>query len=68
MYDNKRIYRIVDGYLEGLNVQVVGNFLQNTSEKLLVFSTLIKQGDEILLTHLPNAINGLKVESGNQAK
>ncbi len=68
MYDNKRIYRIVNGYLEGLNVQIVGNFLQNSSEKLLVFSPLIKQGDELLLTHLPNAINGLKVESGNQAK
>ncbi|MCK4840514.1 MAG: biotin/lipoyl-binding protein [Methylococcales bacterium] len=61
LYDNNRIYRIVNHRLELVLVQTVGNYIENNTEKLLVFSEQLQQGDEILITHLPNAINGLKV-------
>ena len=66
LYDNKRIYRIVNHQLEGINVQIAGNYLNNGVDNLLVSSPQIKQGDKILITHLPNAINGLRVETNVQ--
>ncbi len=68
LYDNNRIYRIVDQRLETIIVQVVGTYLDqlnNNSEKLLVFSPHLDKGDEILVTHLANAMKGLKVDTGN---
>ena len=62
IYDNNRIYRIVDNYLQRVKVQVVGNYLDENNEKLLVYSDEIQPGDKILITHLPNAMMGLKVE------
>ncbi len=62
IYDNNRIYRIVDNYLQRVKVQVVGNYLDENNEKLLVYSDEIQSGDKILITHLPNAMMGLKVE------
>lgn len=68
IYDNQRIYRIVNSRLEGLNVQLAGNYLAvDKSEKILVLSPQLQSGDEILVTHLPNAINGLKVETYQQS-
>jgi hypothetical protein len=62
VYDNSRIYRIINHRLQGINIQISGNYLDDNSEKLLVYSPKISSGDIILVTHLPNAINGLKVE------
>ena len=62
IYDNNRVYRIVDNYLQRVKVQVVGNYLDENNEKLLVYSDEIQSGDKILITHLPNAMMGLKVE------
>jgi len=66
IYDNNRIYRVVDKHLQMINVQIAGNYLDDQgTEKLLIFSSQIKSGNEILVTHLPNAISGLKVETGH---
>ncbi len=62
IYDNNRVYRVVDNYLQRVKVQVVGNYLDENNEKLLVYSDEIQPGDKILITHLPNAMMGLKVE------
>ncbi len=62
IYDNNRVYRVVDNYLQRVTVQVVGNYLDENNEKLLVYSDEIQLGDKILITHLPNAMMGLKVE------
>lgn len=66
LYDNNRIYRITDQRLETITVQVAGSFLDQLEnrEKLLVFSPQLQQGDEILVTHLANAMKGLKVDTG----
>ena len=66
LYDNNRVYHVVNNLLQVVNVEVAGNFLKNESEQLLIFSPQLQQGDEILITHLPNAINGLKVEPINK--
>ncbi len=65
LYDNNLIYRVKNNRLESVKAKVVGNYIKNQQEKLLVFSTKIQQGDEIMITHLPNAISGLKVELSN---
>ena len=62
IYDNNRVYRVVDNYLQRVKVQVVGNYLDENNEKLLVYSDEVQPGDKILITHLPNAMMGLKVE------
>jgi RND family efflux transporter MFP subunit len=66
LYDNNRIYRVVKNRLQAIIVQIVGNYLEGDTEKLLVFSHKIHKGDELLITHLPNAINGLKVKSAHK--
>jgi len=66
LFDNNRIYRVIKNRLQVVSVQVVGNYLDDHTEKLLVFDDQIHQGDEILITHLPNAINGLKVKSAHK--
>jgi len=63
LYDNNRIYRVVNNRLETINILIAGSYSVNENEQVLVFSPQLHQGDEILITHLPNAINGLKVES-----
>lgn len=68
MYGYDRLYKIVAGRLLPVKVETVGEYqfdapLENTPEKmLLVRSTELKAGDQILVTHLPNAFSGLKVE------
>lgn len=62
IYDNQRIYRVVNNRLEGLDVQILGDYSDDNNEKLLVFSPKLQAGDKILSTYLPNVINGLKVD------
>lgn len=62
VYDNQRIYRINNNRLQGIAVKIVGSYVENQREKLLVFSPQIQAGDRILGTYLPHAIEGLKVD------
>lgn len=62
LYDNNRIYRVINNRLEKINIQVMGNYSDSTGEKVLISSSQLSPGDDIMLTHLPNAINGLKVK------
>ena len=65
LYGGRQIYRIEGGRLKALDVEVLGDaggrFGQSVP-RLLVKSPLLKQGDVLLATHLPNAVSGLKVE------
>lgn len=61
LYNNNTIYRIVDNRLDSVKVTIAGDFFANNQEKLLIFSPKIQAGDRIMITHLPNAIKGLKV-------
>ena len=63
--------------MESVKIMPMGNFEdQNfafedseseTAKSLFLFkSDVIQSGDEIIITHLPNALNGLKVEPLNK--
>ncbi len=63
LYDNNFIYRIQNDRLASLSVTIAGHVYQNNEEQLLVSSPELQSGDLILITHLPNAINGMKVQT-----
>ncbi len=62
LYGNDRIYRINDEErLETLLIEQAGTIFHEGVEKLLVRSVELRDGDRIVSTHLPNAVQGLKV-------
>jgi len=66
IYGNSRIYLMEEGRLQGLDVETVGQYsLANGKGKLLVTSPDLNDGDNIVVTHLPNAVTGLKVKTEN---
>ena len=65
IYGNSRLYLLRDNRLQGVDVEPVGQYSdQEGTALLLVKSTKINTDDEIVITHLPNAVSGLKVRSG----
>lgn len=62
IYGNSRIYLVVDDRLEALDVETVGQSRgADGSARVLIRSDRIAPGDRIAITHLPNAVTGLKV-------
>jgi multidrug efflux pump subunit AcrA (membrane-fusion protein) len=63
IYGNDRIFLLRDGRMSALSVESVGQLEDSDRQSwLLVRSSLIQKGDEIVSTHLPNAVDGLKVK------
>jgi len=63
IYGNSRIYRIVDDRLQAIDVRSVGQTrAANDDVQVLIRSDRLAPGDLIAVTHLPNAVEGLKVE------
>ncbi len=63
VYGGGRLYRVEDGRLAGLDVEVVGSRDgRGEASRLLIRSPRLQAGDQIVTTHLPNAVDGLKVE------
>ncbi len=65
LFGGRQVYRIEAGRLRALDVEVLGDAGGEPSQgpaSLLVKSPQLKQGDPLLVTHLPNAVSGLKVE------
>ncbi len=62
IYENNRIYRIVNQRLQALTINIVGDYPDANNHRVIIRHPELKSGDQILLTHLPNAISGLKVE------
>jgi multidrug efflux pump subunit AcrA (membrane-fusion protein) len=61
LYGGDRIYLLEDGRLRGVRVQALGSYVDgDREEQLLVTSDQISDGDTIVVTHLPNAITGLR--------
>ena len=63
LYGSRRIYRIVDGRLQSLTVEPLGDYPHDGRSWLLVHSPELRPGDRILITHLPNAADGLAVKA-----
>ena len=62
LYGSNRIYTVVEGRLNAVTVELRGYIQAEQGERLLVSSNELAEGDAIVVTQLPNAINGLKVK------
>lgn len=68
LYGNDTLYQVLDGRLQRIEVQRVGETLNEQGERrVLVRSPKLSGGMEIVTTHLPNAVQGLKVDTGAAA-
>jgi multidrug efflux pump subunit AcrA (membrane-fusion protein) len=64
VYGGDRVYKLVDGRLQGVQVESLGGVNDgNGGERLLVRSSELTSGDRVVVTHMPNAVNGLRVEA-----
>ena len=63
IYGNSRIYVVVEERLQAIEVSSIGQTRDASGQVLvLIRSDAIKPGDQISVTHLPNAVSGLKVK------
>lgn len=65
VYDLARVFRVVDGRLESVTIEQLGDYRPVGGEgvSLLIRSEQLRDGDQIVLTQLPNAVTGLKVQT-----
>ncbi len=64
VYGGNRIYKLVAGRMKGVQVESLGNFYdEQGNEQLLVRSPELTAGEQLVVTHLPNAIDGLSAEA-----
>jgi len=62
IYGNSRIYRVEEDRLQAIDVVSIGQARRNEQVQVLIRSDAIADGDRIAVTHLPNAVSGLKVK------
>lgn len=66
LYGRDKVYKLEAGRMRSIRVDNLGDFVDgNGATLLLVSSPALGAGDRIITTHLPNAVNGLRVESRN---
>jgi HlyD family secretion protein len=63
VYGGDRVYVMEAGVLRGHPVEPVGEYAAADGERLLVKAPSVTAGDQLVLTHLPNAVEGLKIEA-----
>ena len=64
VYGNNRIYTLEDGRMRTVSVRILGNTLnEQGQERALVQAEGLKSGAQLVVTHLPNAIDGLRAEA-----
>ena len=64
VYGGDRLYKLVDGRMVGVTVDSLGGRVDDDgNEQLLVHSPNLRDGDLIVTTHMPNAMDGLRVET-----
>lgn len=67
LYGRDRLYRIVDGRMQMVAVERVGERVREDGKtEVIVRSDLLQEGDEIIITKLSNAVDGLLVEASNR--
>lgn len=62
IYGNNRVFVLREGRMVAIDVESLGQYNSAEGNNLLVRSDKIKDGDLIISTHLPNAVDGLKVK------
>ncbi len=64
LYGSDRAYKVVNGEMQGITLIRLGDVLATDGVMwALVKSSALSDGDLLITTHLPNAVNGLAVES-----
>ncbi len=61
LYADDKVYLLRDGRLHGLRVEVLGE--AERPGRLLISAAGLAAGDVLVTTHLPNAVEGLRVEA-----
>lgn len=67
IYGTNRIYRVENERLVAVQVEKMGNQFKEGKQFVLVQSDELKAGDQVIITQLPHAVTGLKVEIRNPA-
>ncbi len=63
LYDERRVFRVADGRMRSVSVRPVGFRVDEDGRQWrLIEGQQLKDGERIVVTHLPNASDGLKVE------
>ena len=63
VYGGNRLYKLEDGRMVGVRVESLGGRVDaDGAERLLVHSPELRDGDLVVVTHMPNAMDGLRVE------
>lgn len=63
LYGRDRVYRVVDGRMQGLTVERLGQVTDlDGSTRALIHHPDLQDGDILVATRLPNAVDGLRVE------
>ncbi|MDX1593942.1 MAG: HlyD family efflux transporter periplasmic adaptor subunit [Gammaproteobacteria bacterium] len=62
LYGNGRIYLLRDGRMAGVDVELLGPAAGDEDALALVRDERLAAGDRVIVTHLPNAVDGLPVE------
>ncbi|KXX63319.1 biotin/lipoyl-binding protein [Marichromatium gracile] len=64
VYGGNRVYTFVDGRMRAVAVRTLGTwFAPDGEERLLVAAPELTAGDPLVVTHMPNAVDGLRVEA-----
>ena len=61
IYGDGRVYKFVNGRMHALDVKNLGEIAVEGQTRALVSSPDLADGDEVVITQLPNAIDGLRV-------
>jgi hypothetical protein len=68
LYGNDRMYKLVDGRLQAITVTALGDYAgAGDQPMLLVKSAQLHAGDQLVTTHLPNAVTGLRAEAASES-
>jgi hypothetical protein len=63
VYGDGRLYVVREGRMHGIDVESLGTRMGvDGEERLLVHSEQLAAGDALVTTHMPNAIEGLRVD------
>jgi multidrug efflux pump subunit AcrA (membrane-fusion protein) len=64
IYGGDRVFTLREGRMHGLSVEVLGGVGEaEEGERLLVRSAELRPGDRLVVTRLPNAVDGLRAEA-----
>ena len=64
LYGEDLAYKLIQGRMQALRLEVLGSYVrENGVEQLLVRSDQLSAGDKLVITHLPNAMDGLRAEA-----